>query len=349
MEDIEGLRPIVYRDSKIYFLDQTLLPVEKKYIEIDSIEKCFKAIERLEVRGAPAIGIAAAYGFYLSASLNIGYDKDIFIRNVKKDKKYLASSRPTAVNLFWALDRMEKLFNSLLDKNPNFILLGLEKEARGIQLEEEEACKNIGDIGLEILEDGMGILTHCNAGALATSKYGTALAPIYRGKEKGMEFKVFVDETRPLLQGSRLTAYELRENKIDTTIITDSMAALLMKEGRIDLVIVGCDRAASNGDVANKIGTYNLAVLAYYHKIPFYVAVPTSTFDISLESGREIPIEERAGDEIIKGFGKQTGPDGVKVYNPAFDVTPYYLIDGIITEKGIIREPYKKNIKKLFK
>lgn len=348
MVRIKELKPVVYQDEKIYLLDQTKIPIETKFIEIDSIKKCYDAIKRLSVRGAPAIGIAAGYGFYLSAKLAPKDSFDNFYKQVKTDMDFLNSSRPTAVNLSWALNRMNDKLMEVKDENFDTILKVLEKEAMSIQKEDEEAGRKIGEYGSELLEDGMGILTHCNAGFLATSKYGTALAPIYVGEEKGMKFKVFADETRPLLQGSRLTAYELYKSGVDVTVITDSMAAAVMQKGWVDAVIVGCDRAAANGDIANKIGTYGVALLARAHNIPFYVALPTSTIDLKIETGADIPIEERDREEITHGMGKQTAPDGVNVYNPAFDVTPHYLVDAIITEKGVIRAPYTKTIKKLF-
>lgn len=349
MDIMDQFKPIIYRDKKIYFLDQTLLPEEVVFLEIDSIKTCFDAIKELKVRGAPAIGIAAAYGYLLSSKLARKSSKEAFLEDIIKDKEYLASSRPTAVNLFWALDRMDKVLNKNKHKDFKDIINILENEAILIQKEEEDVCRKIGNHGLEILKDNYTVLTHCNAGFLATSKYGTALAPIYRAKEEGLNIKVFADETRPLLQGSRLTAFELDKMGIDVTVITDSMAAVVMKEGLIDVIIVGCDRAAINGDIANKIGTYNLAVLADFHKIPFYVAVPKSTFDLSLESGDMIPIEERGKEEICFGFGKRTCPSNIEVYNPAFDVTPNKLITGIITEDGILRAPFEKSIKEIFK
>lgn len=344
----EEFKPIIYTEGKFYLLDQTKLPVKKVFIEIDTIAKCVEAIKMLRVRGAPAIGIAAAYGYLLACKLAPRTSLKDFKESVKNDKDLLASSRPTAVNLFWALDKMDKKLDSLNTDNYDEIIEQMEKLAIKIQEEEEEVCRKIGDYGLEILEDNYTVLTHCNAGFLATSKYGTALAPIYRAKEKGLDIKVFADETRPLLQGSRLTAFELMESGVDVTVITDSMAAVVMKKGLVDCVIVGCDRAAANGDIANKIGTYSLSILCKEHNIPFYVAVPKSTFDMSIESGDQIPIELRGEEEIVYGFGKQTAPEGVNVYNPAFDVTPNEYIDGIITEEGILRKPYKKSIKNLF-
>ena len=337
-----------YEDRRLYIIDQTKLPTELDVIEIEDVEQCFDAIKMLKVRGAPAIGIAAAYGVYLSVRDYNAENYDDFHNKFKIDKDYLASSRPTAVNLFWALDRMERVVLINKDKSINEIKALLEKEAILIHKEDEETCRRIGENGLKILKNGMTVLTHCNAGRLATAKYGTALAPIYLAKERGMDVKVFADETRPLLQGSRLTAFELMEAGVDVTLITDNMAAMVMAQGKIDMVIVGTDRVAANGDIANKIGTYGVAVLAKIHGIPFYVAGPLSTIDLETSNGYDIPIEERDEMEIINGFGKQTAPTNVKVYNPAFDITPNELITGIITEKGIARAPYAISLKALF-
>lgn len=337
---------IDFLDEKLLIVDQTKLPVDYTILEIEKISDCFDAIKKLKVRGAPAIGIAAAYGVVLSAQNNKDLDFDTFKQNILKDIEYLASSRPTAVNLFWALERMKKLLEKQTDVKG--AVENLKTEADAIKLEDEKTCRAIGENGLLVIKDGMTVLTHCNAGMLATAKYGTALAPIYVAQEKGMNIKVYADETRPLLQGARLTAFELLSMGIDVTLITDNMAAMVMKSGVIDAVIVGCDRVAANGDVANKIGTYGVALLAKAHGIPFYVAGPLSTFDLKTKTGDQIPIEERGREEIICGFGKQTAPSDVKVYNPAFDVTPHELIAGIITEKGIITAPYEENIRKAF-
>ncbi|NLV76065.1 MAG: S-methyl-5-thioribose-1-phosphate isomerase [Tissierellia bacterium] len=343
------LKTIEYRDEKLYIIDQTKLPTVNEIIAIETVEECFYAIKKLKVRGAPAIGIAAAYGIVLGIKDFKGEDFGKFYNELKKISKYLGSSRPTAVNLFWALDRMEKKALENKEKPIAEIKKILVNEAISIQREDEEICRRIGENGIKVLKDGYTVLTHCNAGVLATSKYGTALAPIYYAQEKGWNVKVFADETRPLLQGSRLTAFELMEAGVDVTLITDNMAAMVMSKGWIDVVIVGCDRIAANGDVANKIGTYGVALLAKAHNIPFYIAGPTTTIDLNTPTGEDIVIEERDREEIICGFGKQTAPSDVKVYNPAFDVTPHELIDGIITEKGIVRAPYDINLKKLFK
>lgn len=339
---------IRYEDGVMYIIDQTKLPVELEVIEVDNAKDCWDAIKALKVRGAPAIGIAAAYGVYLGIKDSIADNFNDFYKEFKEVKEYLASSRPTAVNLFWALERMDRI--ALENKNLSIyeIKKALEKEAVLIHKEDEETCRQIGKNGVEVLKNGMTILTHCNAGRLATAKYGTALAPIYMVKEMGLNIKVYADETRPLLQGSRLTAFELLEAGVDVTLITDNMAAMVMGQGKIDLVIVGTDRVAANGDVANKIGTYGVALLAKAHNIPFYVAGPLSTIDLDTPTGAEIPIEERDPREITHGFGKQTAPSDIKVYNPAFDVTPNELVTGIITEKGIARAPYDISLKELF-
>ncbi len=300
------------------FLDQTKLPGDIVYIDCKSVETVWQAIKRLSVRGAPAIGIAAAYGCVIGAQYG----------RFAGAADYLATSRPTAVNLFWAIERMK--------------LLGSEKpadllaEAKAIHEEDARMCRAIGEHGVDLIGDGAGVLTHCNAGALATGGIGTATAPMYLAHERGRRFTVFADETRPLLQGARLTAWELQQAGVDVTLICDDMAARVMGEGRVKLVITGADRIAANGDAANKIGTYGLAVLAKYHGIPFYVAAPSSTFDLSLPGGQDIPIEQRDPGEIINGFGTPTAPEKIKTYNPAFDVTPRELIAGLITEKGII-------------
>lgn len=339
---------IKFENGKLYIIDQTKLPTILEVIQIDAVKDCWDAIKQLKVRGAPAIGIAAAYGVVIGTKNANESSFDSFYSEFKKVSDYLASSRPTAVNLFWALERMDRVALESKHLSVKEIKKLLEKEAVLIHKEDEETCRKIGENGLKVLKDGMTVLTHCNAGRLATAKYGTALAPIYVAQEKGMNIKVYADETRPLLQGARLTAFELQEAGIDVTLITDNMAAMVMSKGWIDAVIVGCDRVAANGDAANKIGTYGVALLAKAHNIPFYVAGPLSTIDMDTPTGKEIPIEERDPSEIINGFGKQTAPTDIKVFNPAFDVTPNELITGIITEKGIARAPYDISIKKLF-
>lgn len=322
MEIIETLRWEGGPQGHLVIIDQTLLPTSFTEIKIQTVTDCWNAIKELKIRGAPAIGIAAAYGVVLGMQGVPGKDWE---RIKEETISYLASSRPTAVNLFWALERMRSVSEGLLD------------EAKKIQEEDDEICLQIGRIGAEFINEGDGILTHCNAGGLATSKHGTALSCMFAAHEQGKKFHVWVDETRPLLQGSRLTAWELKRRGIPCTLICDSMAAKVMKEGKIQSVIVGADRIASNGDVANKIGTYSVAVCAKHHDIPVFVAAPTSTFDMSLESGNEIPIEERDREEIVNGFGRITAPYQVHVYNPAFDVTPFKLVRTIFTEKGAMQ------------
>ncbi len=316
-------------------IDQTRLPTE--YVEIDCLDvgAVWEAIKSLRVRGAPAIGIAAAYGAVIGARSRGLDDTDSVRRALSEATESLRTSRPTAVNLFWALDRMSAAAEG--DGSGSDVLEGLLDEARRIDEEDRAMCRSIGRHGAALIEPGKGILTHCNAGGLATSDYGTALAVIFSAHEQGTPVHVFADETRPLLQGARLTAWELKRRGIPVTLICDNMAAQVMREGKIQMVVVGADRIAANGDTANKIGTYGVAVLARAHAIPFYVAAPSSTFDLSISDGSAIPIEQRDPREITHGFGRQTAPDGVEVYNPAFDVTPAELIAGIITEKGVIR------------
>ncbi|RSD26036.1 S-methyl-5-thioribose-1-phosphate isomerase [Mesobacillus subterraneus] len=342
------LQSVRYDGEKLYILDQTKLPQVTEFLEITNIEDVWDAIKQLKVRGAPAIGIAAAYGLVLGIKDAPEQDSDSFYAFFKKQADYLATSRPTAVNLFWALKRMDSRAKAEFSRPVAEIKVALTEEAHLIRQEDENVCGSIGENALTLFEDGMTVLTHCNAGGIATARYGTALAPFYLAKERGMDIKVFADETRPLLQGARLTAWELMQAGIDVTLITDSMAAMVMQKGMVQAVIVGCDRVAANGDVANKIGTYGVALLAKAHNIPFYVAAPLSTIDLETETGKEIPIEERAAEEITAGFGKSTAPEGVKVFNPAFDVTPHHLITAIITEKGILRGNYSEELPKLF-
>ncbi|MDQ1910070.1 S-methyl-5-thioribose-1-phosphate isomerase [Paenibacillus sp. GD4] len=338
-------------ENRLDLLDQRLLPDEIVYLELTTSEQVWDAIKQLAVRGAPAIGIAAAFGVYLGVRHTEG-DKSALLAEVERQCDYLATSRPTAVNLFWALDRMRATAKGLLAEGTDVTVEGAKQalldEARAIQAEDEETCRLIGEHALTLFEDGMGLLTHCNAGGLATARYGTALAPMYLAKEKGLNIKVFADETRPVLQGARLTAFELQQAGVDVTLICDNMAGAVMSKGWVQAVIVGTDRVAANGDVANKIGTYSVAVLAKAHGIPFYVACPMSTIDLNTPTGADIPIEERHEDEITQGFGKRTAPQGIKVYNPAFDVTPNEYVTAIITEKGIVRAPYEEGLRKLF-
>lgn len=338
---------IEWKDNALYLLNQTLLPNELIYDSYQTIESVWDAIVDMKVRGAPAIGVAAAYGMYLGVKDFEGtYEK--LLKTIQGNREYLATSRPTAVNLFWAIDRMKGAAESHEIQDVEQIKTALLEEARTIHQEDEEINRKIGINLLSLLEDGMGILTHCNAGALATTKYGTATAPFYLAKEKGWQFKVYADETRPRLQGSTLTAFELRQAGIDVTLITDNMAAMVMSQGKIQAVIVGCDRVSANGDTANKIGTMGVAILAKHFGIPFYIAAPTPTIDLNTENGRGIPIEERDTKEVTNHFGQWTAPKDVKVYNPAFDVTPADLITAIVTEKGIVKAPFSKNLKILF-
>lgn len=346
-----GLQSVRWESDHLALLDQRLLPGEVVFLQLTTAEDVWAAIRELKVRGAPAIGISAAFGVVLGVHASSAGQVEQIATEVEKVADYLATSRPTAVNLFWALDRMKRRAAELAADGRWTVpeaKQALLREALAIQSEDEETCRLIGVHALSLFEDGMGVLTHCNAGGLATARYGTALAPFYLAKEQGIELKVFADETRPVLQGARLTAFELQQAGVDVTLICDNMAGMIMQKGWVQAVIVGTDRVAANGDVANKIGTYSVAVLAKAHGIPFYVACPLSTIDLTTPTGAEIPIEERHEDEVTQGFGKRTAPDGVKVYNPAFDVTPNEYVTAIITEKGIVRAPFSENLQKLF-
>lgn len=347
-ETIQTLQWVGDHTGHLTLIDQTLLPTELITIDCSSVEAVWEAIKVLRVRGAPAIGVAAAYGVCVgiqTLDLTVCSPSD-FTQRLTEVTEYLASSRPTAVNLFWALDRMSEQAQLLLDSrlSPTEVAAALLQEAVAIHEEDRAMCHAIGGHGTALLDDGMGVLTHCNAGGLATSEYGTALSLFFTAQDQGKQLKIFVDETRPLLQGARLTAWELLRRNIDTTLICDNMAAQVMREGKIQAVVTGADRIAANGDAANKIGTYSLAILAQHHGIPFYIAAPSNTFDLSLDSGEAIPIEVRNDEEITHGFGRQTGPDGVGTYNPAFDVTPSELIAGIVTEKGIVSPVNRENV-----
>lgn len=346
-----------YRDGKLMILDQTQLPRQEVYIELSDKESVWRAIKTLQVRGAPAIGVAAAYGLYISTR---DYSGDVkgFFEHVAEIKEYLNSARPTAVNLEWALTRVEKKLHSAVIEFENaeepYDLDSLKRiilnEAAEIHDEDERACYHMGVHGLSLLEDGMGILTHCNAGALATSGVGTCLAPLHLGKNRGFKFHIYADETRPLLQGARLTAWELSRNGIQVTLICDNMAATVMKQGKIGAVVVGCDRMAANGDAANKIGTSGVAILAHEYGIPFYVFAPTSTIDLDTASGDEIIIEERDPSEIAElWYAERMAPYNIKIYNPAFDVTGSKYITAIVTEEGIVKPPFAENLRKLMK
>ncbi|GAN33575.1 MAG: S-methyl-5-thioribose-1-phosphate isomerase [Candidatus Brocadia sp. AMX2] len=334
-------------EGRIRLVDQTLLPTELKFVYCEDIKSIWHAIKTLMVRGAPAIGIAAAMGVVLGIKDIRAKDADTFLKELKQVTSYLSTARPTAVNLFWGIARMERVARENKNKSVREIKDALLHEAIRIQNEDKVICRQIGENGAKLIKDGNGILTHCNAGGLATADYGTALAVLFKAKEQGKHIKVYADETRPLLQGARLTAWELVHAGIDVTLICDSMAAHVMKQGKVQCVIVGADRIAANGDTANKIGTYGVSILAKEHGIPFYVAAPVSTFDLSIKSGNDIPIEERSPEEITNGFGRKTAPEGVKVFNPAFDVTPAKNITAIITEKGVITKPSAENIQRL--
>lgn len=324
-------------EGHVVMIDQTRLPAELVMLECRDVQTMWHAIRRLSVRGAPAIGIAAAMGAVLGVRDYAGLDRDGFLKKLEDVCEYLASSRPTAVNLRWALDRLRLRAQSMPGNDIATTKRALLDEAQRIRDEDEAMCRAIGRFGEPLIKPGSGVLTHCNAGGLATACWGTALAPLYTAHALGRQFHVFAGETRPLLQGSRLTVWELQQAGIGVTLLCDSMVGSLLKSGRIDLVITGADRIAANGDTANKIGTYAIAVLAKAHRIPFYVAAPSSTFDLATPDGSWIPIEERDPDEIRRGFGTLTAPPDVNCYCPAFDVTPAKLIRGIITERGIIQ------------
>jgi methylthioribose-1-phosphate isomerase len=342
--NVETMRWIGDENGYLVLIDQTRLPTELVEIDCRSVESVWEAIKQLRVRGAPAIGIAAAYGVVLGTSTAGGATLEQFTQRLGEVVDYLAGSRPTAVNLFWALERMQTKARSLETQSPVALRRALLSEAQAIHAEDRELCHAIGRHGASLLADGSGVLTHCNAGGLATAEYGTALSVFFTCQDQGMRLHVYVDETRPLLQGARLTAWELAQRKLPATLICDNMAGQVMREGKVQAVVVGADRITANGDTANKIGTYSVAILAAAHDIPFYVAAPTTTFDLSLASGDLIPIEQRSREEITHGFGRQTAPEGIGVYNPAFDVTPARLIRAIITERGIIDPVNRENI-----
>ena len=339
---------IEWKNGKVRLIDQTKLPGKLVYIECGGVKTMWHAIKRLQVRGAPAIGIAACLGVVLGIKDSKAKDFSSFMKKLDAVIRYLGSARPTAVNLFWALDTMRNVAVKNSSRNIVEIKKLLLKEALEVIERDKRICRRMASHGAGLIKNGDRILTHCNAGALATADYGTALGVFYWAKAQGKKIKVYSDETRPLLQGARLTTWELMKHGIDVTLICDNMAATLMAQGKIDKIFVGADRIASNGDAANKIGTYNLAVLANYHKIPFYVVAPISSFDFSLKSGKAIPIEERSHKEVTEINGKQLAPKGVKVYNPAFDVTPNNLIAAIVNEKGIFRKPFGTTLRRLY-
>ena len=335
-------------DGTLRLLDQTLLPHRVEMRSCETAEDVWQAIRELCVRGAPAIGVAAAYGLCLGSRARREQDREEFLTHVRAVGAYLESSRPTAVNLAWAIRRVTKVAEQCSAGSTASLWETMLEEAHATAREDAESCRRIGEIGAHLIPEGGGVLTHCNAGALATVAYGTALSPMYVAHEQGRRFRVFADETRPLLQGARLTAFELEAAGIDVTVLCDGAAASLMRSGRIQLVIVGADRIAANGDVANKIGTYGLALSARHHGVPFYVAAPLSTFDLSLSGGDAIPIEERPEGEVRAVAGVEVVAPGARCYNPAFDVTPAELIRGIVTEKGLLEPVTAKNIEDIF-
>lgn len=335
--------------KSVVIIDQTKLPNILEYLTLSTAKEMYDAIKSLAVRGAPAIGICAGYCMYCLAQQNEGKDFDSFFAQFKKDKDYINSSRPTAVNLSWAVNRIEKMILANKEKPVDEIVELIGDEAVAIQKEDIAMCKAISEYGLSLLKEGDGVLTHCNAGPLATSRYGTAIGPMLLAQERGINVRVFSDETRPLLQGARLTSYELHKAGVDVTLICDNMASMVMKNGWVQACFVGCDRVAANGDAANKIGTSGVAILAKHYGIPVYVLGPSSTIDMNCKTGDDIVIELRDPDEIRTKFYEQPmALADVKCYNPAFDVTDHELIAGIITEKGIVRPPYDVNLKALF-
>lgn len=342
------VRSIVWEKGRLRLLDQTRLPIITEYIECVDYKEVAEAIRSMKVRGAPAIGATAAFGMALGAMQHQKDNREDFLAAMENIAAELAATRPTAVNLFWAIERMQKVIEKHKEEPVSRIVTALVEEAEAIAAEDICTCRSIGMAGESVIPEGAGVLTICNAGALATVDYGTALGVIRAAFEKGRKFHVYAAETRPFLQGARLTAWELVQEGIPATLITDNMAGWLMSRGRVQVVIVGADRIAANGDTANKIGTYSFAVLAQAHGIPFYVAAPLSTVDLKLASGQDIPIEERAAAEVTHVFGQRIAPEGIDVYNPAFDVTPARLINGIITEVGIIRPPYITNLPEAF-
>jgi len=344
MKDIKSIQWV---NGKVRILDQSQLPDELVLLEISDHHGIVNAIKNMNLRGAPLIGIAAAFGVVLAIWNASETERQDFLMKANKAIDELKATRPTAKNLFWALGKMRNCLSRNLNKSIREMKSSLLKEAQKILADDIERCKSIGKYGVQLLPNRANILTHCNAGALATGDYGTALGIIRAGIEARKKIKVYADETRPLFQGARLTTFELLEDGIDVTLICDNTAAFLIQQSLINIILVGADRIVRNGDVANKIGTYGLAVLARHHNIPFVVAAPLSTFDLILESGRDIPIEERAADEVIRCGSKLIAPEDVKVYNPAFDITPHYLIHAIVTEKGIIKPPFFENIARL--
>ena len=338
---------IVWTGKSVRIIDQTRLPGELVYLDCRNLDVLWQAIRELKVRGAPALGIAAAYGVLLGIKDFKGKDSAAFVRRVGEVCDYIGRSRPTAVNLFAALRQMRLLAENNRTRPVMLLRAALEAEARAIFEEDRAVCRALGRYGAELIPSGATLMTVCNAGALATADYGTALGVMYAARKAGRKFRVYALETRPLLQGARLTAWELMKNRIDVTLICDNMAASVMRDKGVDVIFAGADRIAANGDTANKIGTYMLAVLAAHHRIPFYIVAPRTTFDLNIADGTQIIVEERSADEVTSFGARRTAPAGVKVYNPAFDVTPHALISGIVTEYGIIRRPDARNIRRL--
>ena len=339
--------PVRLKAKTLVLIDQRALPTHFRLMKCRTAKEVWHAIQVLAVRGAPAIGIAGAYGMYLGIVCLKVRSRSEWMKALEQVGRYLKTARPTAVNLAWAIDRIIGNAKRSKEQNPEALTEMVRREAERIHEEDQALCEEIGRSGSRLIQSGDAVLTHCNAGGLATSGFGTALAVLFTAKGEGKKLNVFATETRPLLQGARLTMWELKHYGIPATLVCDSAVGTLMRQKKIRKVIVGADRIARNGDTANKIGTYSLASLAKLHKIPFYVAAPTSTFDLSIPDGGHIPIEERSGDEIVSSFGRQIAPIGVRVYNPAFDVTPHRWISGFITDKGVIRPPYAKNFRVL--
>ena len=341
------IKTIFWKNNAVVLIDQNALPQTLRYVTCRHYTEVISAIKDLTVRGAPAIGVAAAMGAALGALFIPAMPPEKFQNKFNLICDKIAKARPTARNLFWALERMKKFLDDAICSGKQNLAIELVEEAKRICSEDITINRQMGKHGRALLADGDNILTHCNAGALATAGYGTALGVIRAAHEQGKKLNIYVDETRPVLQGARLTAWEMQKEKIPATLITDNMAGFLMQQGKIDKIIVGADRIAANGDTANKIGTYSLAVLAKAHGIPFYVAAPLSTFDFSLKAGAAIPIEERSGDEVAHFRGISTAPRGMKVYNPAFDLTPARYISAIITEEGIMTKPYRSSLARI--
>lgn len=344
-----NFEPVCLSGNKVVLIDQRKLPNQYHLMRLKTAEEVWHAIRELAVRGAPAIGIAGAYGLYVGFLAANPKTVPEALRILRRIGRFLKTSRPTAVNLAWAIDRIVEKAKTLRTKRVEELIRLVRSEAELIHKEDQALCRAIGKAGNGLIRAQDDILVHCNAGGLATSGYGTALACLFTAKERGKKLNVFATETRPLLQGARLTMWELKQAGIPATLVCDSAAGTLMQSGKVKKVIVGADRIARNGDTANKIGTYSLALLARTHKIPFYIAAPSSTFDFAISNGRYIPIEERPGHEVAEGFGRRTAPKGVNVYNPAFDVTPYEFISGFVTEKGVLRPPYSKSLRCLKK